>query len=181
MTPLQKMLAGEWYSCLDPELEALRDRARLALYAHNHRAPDKRRDLVPELMDLFGSVGSACYIEGWFHCAYGMNVSLGDRVFLNTGCTILDSAPVRIGNDTMLGPAVQIYCAQHAKDPAERKAGLEIALPVTIGSNVWIGGGAIIMPGVTVGDRAIVGAGSVVLKDVAVDARVVGNPARALP
>jgi len=181
MTPLQKMLAGDWYSCLDPELEDLRDRARLALYHNNHRAPDKRRDLVPELVDLFSAVGTDCYIEGWFHCAYGMNITLGDRVFLNTGCTILDSAPVSIGDDTMLGPAVQVYCAQHAKDPTERKAGLEIALPVTIGANVWIGGGAIIMPGVTIGDRAIVGAGSVVLKDVAADTRVVGNPARALP
>ncbi|WP_164658636.1 sugar O-acetyltransferase [Tropicibacter sp. Alg240-R139] len=181
MTPLQKMLTGDWYSCLDPELEALRDRARTALFRHNHRAPDKRRDLIPELVELFQTVGEDCYIEGQFHCAYGMNISLGDRVFLNTGCTILDSATVQIGTDTMLGPTVQIYCAQHAKEPQARKDGMEFALPVTIGENVWIGGGAIIMPGVTIGDRAIVGAGSVVLKDVPDDGQVVGNPARLLP
>lgn len=119
-------------------------------------------------------------IEAPFHCAYGMNLSLGDRVYFNAGCVVLDTAPVRVGSDTMFGPAVQIYCAQHAKNPIERAKGLEIALPVTIGENVWIGGGAIIMPGVTIGDGAIVGAGSVVTRDVPPDTTVVGNPARSL-
>jgi maltose O-acetyltransferase len=103
---------------------------------------------------------------------------LGDLVFINTGCVILDSAPVHIGDATLIGPGVQIYCAEHHRDPEKRKAGLEIAKPVNIGENVWIGGGAIILAGVTIGDDAIIGAGSVVTKDVASGVTVVGNPAR---
>lgn len=178
MSERQKMAAGEWYSCLDPELEALRQRARRAVHAHNTCLPDARGPIVPELADLFARVGQECFIEAPFHCAYGLNLTLEDRVYFNAGCVVLDTAPVKVGRDTMFGPAVQIYCAQHAKDPEDRAKGLEIALPVTIGENVWVGGGAIIMPGVTIGDRAIVGAGSVVTRDVLADATVVGNPAR---
>ncbi|WP_171174154.1 sugar O-acetyltransferase [Ruegeria sp. HKCCD8929] len=178
MSERQKMEAGDWYCCLDPELEALRQRARRAVHAHNTCPPDDRGAMAPELAALFAALGQDCLIEAPFHCAYGINLSLGNRVYFNAGCVVLDTAPVRIGNDTMFGPAVQIYCAQHAKDPAGRAEGLEIALPVIIGENVWVGGGAIIMPGVTIGDRAIVGAGSVVTRDVPADATVVGSPAR---
>ncbi|RLK10880.1 sugar O-acetyltransferase [Ruegeria conchae] len=180
MTERQKMEAGDWYRCLDPELDALRATARRAVHAHNTCPPDERGNLAPELAALLAHVGQDCFVEAPFHCAYGINLSLGDRVYLNAGCVVLDTAPVRIGNDTMLGPTVQIYCAEHAKDPALRAQGLEIAHPVTIGENVWIGGGAIIMPGVTIGDRAIIGAGSIVTKDVPPRATVVGNPARAI-
>ncbi len=178
MTERQKMEAGQWYCCLDPELDALRAEARRAVHAHNSCPPDDRGAIAPELAMLFADIGQECFLEAPFHCAYGINLSLGDRVFLNAGCIVLDTAPVRIGNDTMLGPAVQIYCAEHAKDPALRAQGLEIAHPVTIGDNVWIGGGAIIMPGVTIADHAIIGAGSVVTKDVPTGMTVVGNPAR---
>ncbi len=178
MSERQKMAAGAWYTCLDPELEDLRQTARRAVYAHNTCQPDDRGPIAPELHALFAETGHMCFIEAPFHCAYGFNLSLGDRVYFNAGCTVLDTAPVRIGSDTMLGPSVQIYCAEHAKDPALRADGLEVAHPVTIGENVWIGGGAIILPGVSIGDRAIVGAGSVVTKSVAPDGTVVGNPAR---
>ncbi len=174
------MAAGEWYCCIDPELEVLRMKARRAVHAHNTCPPDDRGAIAPELASLFAGIGQNCYVEAPFHCAYGMNLTLGDRVYLNAGCVILDTAPVHIGSDSMLGPTVQIYCAQHAKDPELRAQGLEIDYPVTIGENVWIGGGAIIMPGVTIGDRAIVGAGSVVTKDVPAGETVVGNPARAI-
>ena len=179
MSERTKMAAGEWYCCLDPELESLRQRARNAVHAHTVCPPNRRGPMVPELAALFASVGRDCYIEAPFHCAYGMNLSFGDRVYFNAGCVVLDTAPVQIGNDAMFGPSVQIYCAQHAKDPVLRAKGIEIALPVTIGENVWVGGNAIIMPGVTIGDRAIIGAGSVVTRDVPADATVVGNPARA--
>jgi len=172
-----KMAAGEWYCCLDPELDELRQRARRAIHRHNTMPPDERGALAPELRALFVSAGDI-FIEAPFHCAYGMNIELGHGVYLNAGCTILDTAPVRIGARTLLGPGVQIYCAEHAKDPKMRFEGLEIAKPVTIGEDVWIGGGAIILAGVTIGARAIVGAGSVVTRDVAADAVVVGNPAR---
>ena len=127
---------------------------------------------------LFASIGEDVFLEAPFHVAYGGNLALGDHVYINAGSVILDSAPVRIGRGTMLGPAVHIYCADHAHGLDERRCGLERALPVSIGEDVWIGGGAIILPGVTVGDGVIVGAGAVVTRDVAPGARVVGNPAR---
>lgn len=175
---LEKMRAGQWYTCRDPDLAALQHRARVAEHDHNTLPPTQRGAIAPALRDLFASVGAGAMIEAPFHCAYGMNVHLGTGVYLNAGCTILDTAPVVIGDGTMMGPGVQIYCANHHKDPAKRVAGLEIAQPVTIGSRVWIGGGAIILPGVSIGDDAIIGAGSVVAHNVTVGRTVVGNPAR---
>lgn len=174
----EKMAAREWYSCLDPELEEMRIRARIAVLAHNTLAVDLRGVCAPDLAELFKSIGQDVFIEAPFHCAYGVNIDLGDRVYFNAGCTILDTAPVRIGAGSMLGPNVQIYCAEHHKGIAERRAGLEIAHPVTIGTDVWIGGGAILLPGMNVGDGATVGAGSVVTRDVGAGQTVVGNPAR---
>jgi maltose O-acetyltransferase len=173
-----RMRAGGWYTCIDPELDALRAVAADAVFEHNSLPPIERGDIGPKLERLLGHAGAGARIEGQFHCPYGFNIHLGDEVFLNAGCVILDTAPVRIGARTLIGPRVQIYCAEHHKDPAKRRAGLEIARPVTIGEDVWIGGSAIILAGVTIGDRAIVGAGSVVTREVAADARVVGNPAR---
>lgn len=177
-TEREKMQAGAWYNCLDPELEALRNTARRAVHQHNTLPPWGRGAMAPLLHALLGKVGNGVFVEAPFHCSYGFNISLGDNVYLNAGATILDSGPVTIGARSMLGPNVQIYCAQHHKDAARRAAGEEIAYPVRIGQDVWIGGGAIIMPGITIGDAAIIGAGSVVTRDVAAGATVVGNPAR---
>ncbi|MEJ6391713.1 sugar O-acetyltransferase [Gymnodinialimonas sp. 2305UL16-5] len=177
-TERQKMAAGEWYTCLDPELERLRDAARAACHAHRTRVPDG--DLTPELAMLFATTGPNVMIEAPFHCAYGVNIHLGAQVYLNANCVILDTASVRIGDGTMLGPGVQMFCADHHRDPVLRREGLERALPIEIGADVWVGGGALILPGVQIGDGAIVGAGAVVTRDVAAGARVVGNPARAL-
>ncbi len=174
----QKMMAGEWYICLDDELEVLRVRARRAVNQHNTMDPEERGNTAPLLKELFSAIADDAYMEAPFHCSYGMNITFESQVYLNAGCTILDSAPVRFGARTMVGPSVQIYCAQHSKDAVQRARGVEIAMPVTIGEDVWIGGGAIIMPGVTIGDRAIIGAGSVVTRDVGDDSIVVGNPAR---
>jgi maltose O-acetyltransferase len=176
----QKMAVGEWYCCLDPELDGLRTFAREAVHEHNTMSPGQRGGIGPALSMLFADVAERVFIEAPFHCAYGMNISIGPRVYLNAGCTILDTAPVRIGEGCMLGPGVHIYCAEHHKDPAQRRRGLEIARPVEIGRDVWIGGGAIILGGVTIGDGAIVGAGAVVTKDVEAGTTVIGNPARAL-
>jgi maltose O-acetyltransferase len=173
-----KMEAGEWYTCLDPELEALRATAQQAIFEHNTMPPDRRGDIGPQLRTLLREVGAGVRIEAPFHCAYGFNIALGEGTFVNAACTVLDTAPVTIGSQTLLGPNVQIYCAEHHKDAVKRAAGLEIARPVHIGNNAWIGGGAIILGGVSIGDRAIVGAGAVVTRDVAADATVVGNPAR---
>lgn len=176
-----KMAAGDWYCCLDPELEQLRQRARNAVHQHNTMAPDARGSMAPALRALLASVADDVFIEAPFHCSYGINISLGSRVYLNAGCTMLDSGRISIGEGSMLGPGVQIYCAEHHKDVPLRSRGIEIARPVVIGKDVWIGGGAIILGGVTIGDGAIVGAGSVVTRDVAAGATVVGNPARSLP
>ncbi|WP_105429707.1 MULTISPECIES: sugar O-acetyltransferase [Neorhizobium] len=175
----EKMAAGEWYCCLDPELDALREKARRAVHAHNTMSPAERGAMAPALRVLFGAAPDA-FLEAPFHCAYGFNVVLGQGVYLNAGCTILDTAPVTIGARSMLGPGVQLYCADHHRDPALRAKGLEIGRPISIGDDVWIGGGAIILGGITVGDGAIVGAGSVVTRDVPPGATVVGNPARSI-
>jgi len=174
----EKMAAGEWYCCLDDELDGLRQQARRAVHAHNTLPPDKRGAVAPALRALFAGAAPDIFIEAPFHCSYGINITLGKRVYFNAGCTILDSGRVAVGDRTMFGPGVQIYCAEHHKDAALRSAGIEIARPVAIGSDVWIGGGAIILGGVMIGDRAIVGAGAVVTKDVPTGATVVGNPAR---
>ncbi|MEM8540137.1 MAG: sugar O-acetyltransferase, partial [Pseudomonadota bacterium] len=169
--------AGEWYTCLDDELEALRKVARSAVHQHNRLPPEERGPVGPKLRGLI-SAGNAT-IEAPFHCAYGFNIELGNDVFLNAGCTILDCAKVTISDQCQLGPNVQIYCAEHHQDPIKRSVeGLEIAHPVHIGKQVWIGGGAIILAGVAIGEGAVIGAGSVVTKDVAPRQVVVGNPAR---
>ena len=171
------MAAGGWYTCVDPELAALRATAQAAVHQHNALPPDRRGNIGPDLARLLTAAPDVV-IEAPFYCPYAFNITLGAASFINAGCTILDTAPVTIGAATMLGPAVQIYCAEHHKDPEKRRAGLEIAKPVTLGDNVWIGGAAVILPGVTIGDGAIVGAGAVVTRDVAAGATVVGNPAR---
>jgi len=163
---------------MTPELGALRDAARQACWRHSTMDPARRGACAPELAALFAAMGEGVFIEAPFHAAYGRNLSLGERVYINAGCVVLDTAPVRIGRRTLLGPAVHIYCADHAHGLEERRRGLERALPVSIGEEVWIGGGAILLPGVTVGNGAIVGAGAVVTRDVAPGQRVAGNPAR---
>lgn len=181
MSEREKMAAGEWYTCIDPELAGLRTTARLACAQHRTTPPQDLPAISPALTRLFASVGRGVLIEAPFHCAYGINIHMGDDVYLNTGCVILDSAAVRIGHRCMLGPGVQIYCADHHRDVTLRRDGIERALPVTLADDVWIGGGAILLPGVTIGAEAIVGAGAVVTRDVPAGARVVGNPARVLP
>lgn len=177
LTERQKMEAGEWYTCLDDELEALRVTARAAVFEHNSLEPDKRGAIGPKLRKLISA--DSAIIEAPFHCAYGINIELGDQVFLNAECTILDCATVTIEDQCQLGPNVQIYCAEHHQDPIKRSVeGLEIARPVHVGKRVWIGGGAIILAGVTIGEGAVVGAGSVVTKDVGPGEIVVGNPAK---
>ncbi|MGL4281448.1 MAG: sugar O-acetyltransferase [Albidovulum sp.] len=177
--PREIMSSGEWYSCLDAPFEEMRRAARRACHQHATIDPDERGACAPLLAALL-RLGEDCWIEAPFHCSYGVNVTLGDRVYLNAGCVILDSAPVEIGHGSMLGPGVHIYCADHHRDVGKRRAGIERALPVRIGSDVWIGGSAILLPGVTVGDGAIVAAGAVVSRDVAAGSRVAGIPARAL-
>lgn len=131
------------------------------------------------LTERFAEVGEGAVIRPPFHCDFGGNIFLGKRSFLNFNCVILDVAPVRIGAGTAIGPGVQILASDHPRDPDLRRAGVRYGRAVTIGDNVWIGGGAILLPGIVVGDDAIIGAGSIVTRDVPAGATVMGNPARA--
>jgi maltose O-acetyltransferase len=174
----ERMLADELYRAADPELEADAARAADLLHAYNASRPDDADGRRRLLVELLGAAGEGCVIRPPFHCDYGANIRLGRGVFLNFGCVILDVAPVEIGDLTQIGPAVQIYAADHPRDPALRREMLECGRPVRIGANVWIGGGAIVLPGVVVGDDAVIGAGAVVTRDVPAGATVAGNPAR---
>lgn len=175
-----KMLAGELYVADDPELRA--DSARAAawmdrLNASSAAAAEQGHAMLRE---LFGSVGEGAFIRPPFHCDYGYNIAIGRGVFLNFNCVVLDVVAVTIGDLTQIGPGVQILTPDHPRDPEARRAGLEFGRPIRIGANVWIGGGAMIMPGVSVGDDAIIGAGAVVTSDIPPGATIGGNPARPL-
>lgn len=178
---LAAIAPGIWYNCLTEELNVLRDAARVACHEHRTLAPGDRGAAAPSLRALFARFGERCLIEAPFHCSYGANIHLEDEVYFNADCVVLDSAPVRIGSGTMIGPGVHIYCADHHRDAAKRRAGIEMSLPVTIGRDVWICGGARVLPGVTIGDGAVIAAGAVVTKDVPAGAKVGGVPARLLP
>jgi maltose O-acetyltransferase len=174
----EKMLAGELYDATDPQLVAERRRARdltHALNATRDADVDERKQILGELI---GAAGEGLWIEPPFYCNYGSNISVGEKVFFNFDCVVLDVASVRIGSNTMFGPGVHIYAATHPLSAAERRTGLELGAPVEIGDDVWVGGGAIICPGVKIGARAVIGAGSVVTRDVPEGVFAAGNPAR---
>jgi maltose O-acetyltransferase len=174
-----KMLAGELYDALDPELVAARERARdlcWDLNATREREQEQRRRLMTELL---GSGGDSVWIQPPFYCDYGTNIYLGERVYFNFNCVVLDVCEVRIGDYTFIGPAVQIYTATHPYE-AELRRTQEFGKPITVGHDVWIGGGAILCPGVTIGSRTIIGAGSVVTRDIPEGVVAAGNPCRVI-
>ncbi|MGA9866073.1 MAG: sugar O-acetyltransferase [Acetobacteraceae bacterium] len=174
------MAAGAPYRPDDPELQAEQAAAQAWLARYNASAGASVVERQALLTERFASVGEGAVVRPPFFCDYGSNIRLGRGAFLNFNCVILDVVEVVIGEGTQIGPAVQIYAADHPRDPTTRRAGLEFGRPVRIGRDVWIGGGAILLPGISVGDDAIIGAGSVVTRDVAAGATVVGNPARAV-
>lgn len=178
MSEKEKMLAGLFYQADDPELVAARQQARRLLWKYNATDPADEETRQQLLQQLLGKTGRKIIIEPPFFCDYGSQIYLQDKVFINFNCTILDCARVDIGENTMLGPNVQIYTATHPVEPAARATGKEFAAPISIGKNVWIGGSAVILPGVHIGEGAVIGAGSVVTHDVAPFAVVGGNPAK---
>jgi maltose O-acetyltransferase len=177
-TEKEKMLAGEVYNCLDPDLDAERQRAKELIRLYNMTEAMPERHTI--LQQLLGQIGENSIIEPPFYCSYGQNIHIGDYVFLNVLCTILDCNEVHIGHHVMIGPAVQIYTAAHLLQAEPRIQGLEVGKPIVIEDNVWLGGGAILLPGVRIGRNAVVGAGAVVARNVPANTVVVGNPARVI-
>ena len=178
-TEREKMLAGEMYHALDPELVAARARARDLCRQLNatHESEDVDRRRI--LRELFGKGGDSVWMQPPFYCDYGANIELGERVFFNFNCVVLDVCRIRIGDFTLFGPAVQIYTPLHPFD-AEQRRREEYGRPIDIGSDVWVGGGAIILGGVNIGSRAVIGAGSVVTRDVPDAVFAAGNPCRVI-
>jgi len=173
------MLAGEMYDPHDPELVIGRVRARdwcQALNATTEADGETRRSI---LLQLFGSGGDTVWMQPPFYCDYGVNIYLGNKVFFNFNCVVLDICNVTVGDFTLFGPAVQIYGAMHPMNAIQRRT-VEYGKPITIGSDVWVGGGAIICPGVTIGSRAVIGAGSIVTRDIPEGVFAAGNPCRVI-
>jgi len=175
-----QMLSGRHYDAAHPELIARLERTRELLWEYNSLRPSQKAERDALLDRIIGRHGRVFQINQPFRCDYGTNISLGENFFANFNLTILDEAPVTIGDNVFIGPNVGIYTACHPLDAAERNRQIEWAEPVTIGNNVWIGGGVTIVPGVTIGDNTVIGAGAVVTKSFPGDSLIAGNPARVI-
>ncbi|MBE9168196.1 sugar O-acetyltransferase [Pleurocapsales cyanobacterium LEGE 06147] len=176
----EKMLANEPYIATDPELVKIYINAQNLLYAFNSSLPseiEKRRELIQA---LFGSVGRKFEVKPPFRCDYGCHIYAKENLFVNYDCIFLDCNKVYLGSNVLLGPKVQIYTAYHPLDPKIRRSGLEMAAPIIIGDDVWIGGGAIVCQGVTIGNNTTIGAGSVVTKDIPANVFAAGNPCKVI-
>jgi maltose O-acetyltransferase len=179
-TELEKMLSGELYLASDPELIAMRRRARNLTRSFNQSSDEESAQRTELLKELFGKAGPRITIEPPFNCDYGSHIFAENDLFMNFGCIILDCAEVRIGESVLCGPYVQIYTASHPLDAKLRASGPELAKPIRIGNRVWIGGGSIVCPGVTIGENTAIGAGSVVTKDIPANVFAAGNPCRVI-
>ncbi|SET64869.1 maltose O-acetyltransferase [Natronincola peptidivorans] len=175
----EKMLAGEYYDAGDEELVKERNYAKDLTFAFNYTKPsetEKKKEILRQLINAKGSF----HIEAPFQCDYGYNIEVGENFYANYGCILLDVNKIVIGDNVLLAPNVQIYTAAHPIDPEERLTGKEFAKPITIGNNVWIGGGSILCPGVSIGNNVTIGAGSVVTKDVPDNVIAGGNPCKVI-
>ena len=176
----EKMLAGELYDALDPQLSEERIKARLLIKALNDSKEDETDERTRLLKALIPDAGEGIWLQPPFYCDYGYNIKVGEKVFFNFNCVVLDVTQVTIGSRTLFGPNVQIYTATHPINHVERASGLEYAKPISIGEDCWIGGSVVICPGVTIGDRSVIGAGSVVTRDIPPDVFAAGNPCRVI-
>lgn len=180
LTEKQKMLAGDLYDASAPELTAGRLHAQTLLHRFNLSSPADRPARTVLLHELLGHMGDHVNILPRFGCDYGTNISIGANTFINLDCIFLDCNTITLGADCQVAPGVHLYTATHPLDPATRRSGLELALPITIADNVWLGGGSIVCPGVSIGHNTVVGAGSVVTRNLPPNVVAVGNPARIL-
>lgn len=178
MTEKEKMISGQFYNPIDEELENDRNRAKDLCFDFNSLRPSQGKEKEAMIKQLLGETGENVWVEQPFHCDYGYNISVGEHFYANHNCVILDCTKVTIGHHVFLAPNVGIYTATHPLDAETRNQFIENAEPVTIGNNVWIGGGVTIVPGVTIGDNTVIGAGSVVVKDIPSNVLAVGNPCK---
>lgn len=176
----EKMLSGEIYDATHPGLSHRLVVTRVRLWKFNNTNPADTELLKAIFRNIVGDCGEPFQVNQPFRCDYGCNIHIGKNFFANFNLTVLDEAPVNIGDNVFIGPNVSIYTACHPLDPESRNTGAEWAEPVTIGNSVWIGGNVTILPGVSIGDNCVIGAGSVVTKDVASNTVVAGNPARVI-
>lgn len=180
MTEKEKMISGKPYEAFGEELFSERQRAKDMIFEYNNLSPneiDKRNEIINK---LFGKVSDNFFIEPPFRCDYGYNISIGKNFYSNYNCTILDCAKVTIGDNVMFAPNVSLFTAGHPVHFELRNSGIEYAFPITIGNNVWIGGGVIINPNITIGDNVVIGSGSVVTKNIPSDSIAVGNPCKVI-
>lgn len=178
MTEKQKMISGELYLASNKELIKERSFAKSLTYKYNLLKPSDEKKKYKIIKKLFGKTGKNFWIESPFQCDYGYNIEIGENFYSNHNCVILDCAKVKIGDNVFFGPNVGVYTAGHPLQAHERNTLLEFAKPITIGNNVWIGGGVSILPGVTIGDNAVIGSGSVITKDIPSDFLAFGNPCK---
>lgn len=179
-TEKEKMLAGDLYDALDKQLSDDRLRTRLLIKRLNDTREDEVEGRAVILKELIPHAGAGLWLQPPFYCDYGTNMRIGEKVFFNFNCVVLDVTYVTIGSRSLFGPNVQIYTATHPIDFKVRASGLEYAKPISIGDDVWVGGSAVICPGVVLGDRCVIGAGSVVTKDIPSDVFAAGNPCRVI-
>ncbi len=182
------MLCGIAYNSRDPELLSIHERARKLLQAYNNLESLQEKNTKALLGKLLGHIGNNVWISPPFFCDYGENISIGDNTFINSNCVLLDDNKIQVGENVLIAPFVQIYTASHPVKASDRiklndkneAPYVTFTKPVTIGNNVWIGGGAIIMPGVVIGDNVTIGAGSIVTKNIPSDVMAFGNPCKVI-
>ena len=181
MDQRERMLSGLPYKAWLDGLTEEREACKAVIYELNQLRPEEQRERMPALVKkLFGKTGNTVWVEPPFHCDYGWNIEVGENFYANYGLTILDVGKVTIGDNVQIAPHVLITTAGHPVHPVSRNSGYEYGIPITIGSNVWLGGGVIVLPGVTIGNNAVIGAGSVVTKDIPDNVIAAGNPCKVI-
>ncbi|HEY2491827.1 MAG TPA: sugar O-acetyltransferase [Paenibacillus sp.] len=178
MTEKEKMLSGKLYKAFGEELFGERQYAKELVFDYNTLRPSEVEQRQNIMKKLLGETGKEFFIEPPFRCDYGYNIYIGENFYSNYNCVILDCAKVTIGDNVMFAPNVSLFAAGHPVDHELRNTGEEYAFPITIGNNVWLGGGVIVNPGVTIGDNTVIGSGSVVTKDIPANVIAAGNPCR---